>query len=58
MLLMWVLMFVLVCSMYVGKCSKGRKELAVDNKKWEKLILVLEQIEKNGINLYRLLGGL
>ena len=36
--------------MYVGKCSRGRKELAVDDHKWSKLLLVLDQIEKNYVD--------
>ena len=50
MLLLWTFMLVLVCSMYVGKCNRGRKELAVDNHKWDKLLLVLDQIEKNYVD--------
>ncbi len=50
MLLLWVFMLVLVCSMYVGRCSKGRKELAVNNHKWDKLLLVLDQIDKNYVD--------
>ena len=50
MFLLWTFMLVLVCSMYVDKCSKGRKELAVDNHKWDKLLLVLDQIEKNYVD--------
>ena len=45
-----VLLTIIVCSMYVGKCSKGRQELVVDNHKWNKLLLVLEQIEKNYVD--------
>ena len=50
MLLLWTFMLVLVCSMYVGKCSRERKELVVDNHKWDKLLLVLDQIEKNYVD--------
>ena len=50
MLLLWVFMLVLICSMYVSKCGKGRRELAVDSNKWDKLILVLDQIEKNYVD--------
>ena len=50
MLLLWTFMLMLVCSMYVGKCNKERKELVVDNHKWDKLLLVLDQIEKNYVD--------
>lgn len=43
-------MFLLICSMYVGKCSKGRKELQVNNHKWDKLMLVLDQIDRNYVD--------
>ena len=49
-MLLWVLLTIVVCSMYVGKCSKGKQELVVDNNKWNKLLLVLEQIEKNYVD--------
>lgn len=49
-LLIWSLMLLLICSMYVGKCSKGRRELRVDDQKWSKLLLVLDQIEKNYVD--------
>ncbi len=43
-------MLLLICSMYIGKCSNGRKELEVDGHKWSKLFLVLDQIEKNYVD--------
>lgn len=43
-------MFLLICSMYVGRCSKGRKELQVNNHKWDKLMLVLDQIDRNYVD--------
>ncbi|MBR2437690.1 MAG: PDZ domain-containing protein [Bacteroidales bacterium] len=49
-LALWLFMLLLICSMYVGKCSRGRKELAVDDHKWSKLLLVLDQIEKNYVD--------
>lgn len=49
-LMLWLFMFLLICSMYVGKCNRGRKELEVDDHKWSKLLLVLEQIEKNYVD--------
>lgn len=50
MLLLWVIMLVLIFGMYIPRCSKGRRELAVDRGKWDKLILVLDQIEKNYVD--------
>ena len=50
MLLLWVFMLVLICGMYIPRCSKERKELAVGNSKWDKLVLVLDQIEKNYVD--------
>ena len=50
MLLLWVFMLILICSMYITKCNKGRRELAVDSNKWDKLLLVLDQIEKNYVD--------
>ena len=49
-LALWLFMLLLICSMYVGKCSRGCKELAVDDHKWSKLLLVLDQIEKNYVD--------
>ena len=49
-MILWVLLAVIVCSMYVGKCDRGRKMLAVEDHKWGKLLLVLEQIEKNYVD--------
>ncbi len=49
-LVLWVVMLLLICSMYVGRCTKERKLLNVDAGKWEKLILVLDQIEKNYVD--------
>jgi len=49
-LLLWLFMLLLICSMYIGKCSNGRKELEVDGHKWSKLFLVLDQIEKNYVD--------
>lgn len=43
-------MFLLICGMYVGRCSKGRKELQVNNHKWDKLMLVLDQIDRNYVD--------
>lgn len=43
-------MLLLICGMYVERCSGGRKELKVDNHKWDKLLLVLDQIEKNYVD--------
>ena len=48
--LLWVLLTIVVCSMYVGRCNKGRKELAVNDHKWGKLLLVLDHIEKNYVD--------
>lgn len=47
---LWVFMFLLICSMYVGKCSRGRKELQVNSHKWDKLMLVLDQIDRNYVD--------
>lgn len=47
---LWIFLLVLVCSMYVGKHSKGRQELSVDNGKWDKLLLVLGQIDRNYVD--------
>lgn len=49
-LIMWVLMLVLICSMYVNKCGRSRRELDVDSHKWAKLMLVLDQIDKNYVD--------
>ncbi len=49
-LALWLFMFLLICSMYVGKCNEGRRELSVDEGKWSKLLLVLDQIEKNYVD--------
>lgn len=49
-MLLWVFLMVLVCSMYVGRCSRGRQTLSVDNHKWDKLLLVLEQIDRNYVD--------
>lgn len=48
--MLWGLMFLLICSMYVGKCSSGRKMLSVDEGKWSKLLLVLDQIDRNYVD--------
>ena len=49
-MLLWAFLVLLVCSMYVGKCNKGRNELAVNGHKWDKLLLVLEQIDRNYVD--------
>lgn len=49
-MLLWAFLVLLVCSMYVGKCSKGKRELVVDNHKWDKLLLVLEQLDRNYVD--------
>ena len=58
-LMLWGFMFLLICSMYVGKCNEGRRELSVDEGKWSKLLLVLDQIEKNYVDTisYEILTG-
>lgn len=43
-------MFLLICGMYVGRCGNGRKELQVNNHKWDKLMLVLDQIDRNYVD--------
>ena len=45
-LVMWAVMFLLVCGLYVGQIKTGRREFKVNSHKWDKLLLVLEQIEK------------
>lgn len=49
-MLLWLFLVFLVCSMYVGKCNRQREELVVGNHKWDKLLLVLDQIEKNYVD--------
>ena len=49
-LVMWAVMFLLVCGLYVGQMKTGRREFKVNNHKWDKLLLVLEQIEKNYVD--------
>lgn len=49
-LVLWVFMLMLICGMYVGRCSRERKLLNVDAGKWDKLMLVLDQIGKNYVD--------
>ena len=49
-LVMWAVMFLLVCGLYVGQMKTGRRELKVNSHKWDKLLLVLEQIERNYVD--------
>lgn len=44
-----VLCLVLIAGNFITRCS-SRKELAVDSHKWDKLLLVLDQIEKNYVD--------
>lgn len=47
---LWFFMLLLICGMYVGKSEDNRQELNVDEGKWSKLLLVLNQIEKNYVD--------
>ena len=49
-LVMWAVMFLLVCGLYVGQLGTGRREFKVKSHKWDKLMLVLEQIERNYVD--------
>lgn len=49
-IILWVLLIILISSMYVSRCSKERKELEVSAQNWNKLLLVLDQIEKNYVD--------
>ena len=49
-LVMWAGMFLLVCGLYVGQLGTGRREFKVKSHKWDKLMLVLEQIERNYVD--------
>ena len=49
-LVMWAVMFLLVCGLYVGQLGAGRREFKVKSHKWDKLMLVLEQIERNYVD--------
>lgn len=50
----WNIFFVVLCALlitgnFVTRCNQ-RKELAVNNHKWDKLLLILDQIEKNYVD--------
>ena len=47
---MWGVMLLLICGLYAGQLGTGRRELKVKSHKWDKLMLVLEQIEKNYVD--------
>lgn len=49
-IILWVLLIIVISSMYMGRCSKQRRELNVDAGKWNKLMLVLDQVEKNYVD--------
>ena len=49
-LVLWVVMFFLVCGLYIGQLGTGRRELKVKSHKWDKLLLVLDQIERNYVD--------
>ena len=49
-LVMWSVMFILVCGLYIGQLGTGRRELKVKSHKWDKLLLVLDQIERNYVD--------
>ena len=47
---LWFFMFMLICGAYVGKYEKPERELNVDEGRWSKLMLVLDQIEKSYVD--------
>ena len=47
---LWLFMLMLICGLYVDKYSGGRRELSVDEGKWSKLMLVLDQIDKSYVD--------
>lgn len=47
---LWLFMLLLICGLYVDKYSGGRRELSVDEGKWSKLMLVLDQIDKSYVD--------
>lgn len=48
--LIWGILLVLIVGRWVNGCSDQRKEYAVNTHKWDKLLLVLNQIEKNYVD--------
>lgn len=48
--LIWGILWVLIVGRWVNGCSDQRKEYAVNTHKWDKLLLVLNQIEKNYVD--------
>ncbi len=49
-LVMWGVMFLLLIGLYVGQLGTGRRELKVKSHNWDKLMLVLDQIERNYVD--------
>lgn len=45
-----IIVILLVVLLIVRLCDRSRKEIAVNNHKWDKLILILDQIEKNYVD--------